>query len=149
LQQQLQQALADAGHAMPEDVDAWLQARQQQWQHWQQQQSDSSMEQQLARLEEQHNQALPAAALATVVAATGIAGHGSTSAASRPCTALEHCLQQRAALAAALAQRQGSASNCSRICRTAASAATGCQPVATGLAAQSALPARRTLSRPA
>jgi exonuclease SbcC len=42
-----------------------------------------------------------------VVAATGIAGHDTASAASRPGTALEHCLQQRTALAAALAQRQG------------------------------------------
>ena len=109
LQQQLQQALADAGHAMPEDVDAWLDARQQQWQDWQQQQSDmQQLEQQLARLEEQHSQALTQQqhwqqwwqqlALPDMTLPAQQAD---------PAAALEHCLQQRSALAAALAQRQG------------------------------------------
>ena len=109
LQQQLQQALADAGHAMPEDVDAWLDACQQQWLHWQQQQSDmQQLEQQLARLEEQHSQALAQQqhwqqwwqqlALPAMTPPAQPAD---------PAAALEHCLQQRTALAAALAQRQG------------------------------------------
>ncbi|NWK79689.1 AAA family ATPase [Aquitalea sp. LB_tupeE] len=109
LQQQLQLALADAGHAMPEHVDAWLEALQQQWQHWQQQQSDmQQLEQQLARLEEQHNQAqtqqqywqqwwqqLELPAMSAPAQQADLAA------------ALEHCLQQRTALAATLAQRQG------------------------------------------
>ncbi|WP_304506262.1 SbcC/MukB-like Walker B domain-containing protein, partial [Aquitalea sp. ASV11] len=109
LQQQLQQALAEAGHAMPEDVDAWLQARQQQWQHWQQQQSDmQQLEQQLARLEEQHSQALAQQQhwqqwwqQLALPAMTPPAPQAD------PAAALEHCLQQRTALAASLAQRQG------------------------------------------
>ncbi len=33
---QLQSALAQAGHSLPDDAAAWLQAREAEWQHWQQ-----------------------------------------------------------------------------------------------------------------
>lgn len=107
--QQLEQALSAAGHAMPEDAAAWLAAREQQWQDWQQQQhAMQQLEQVLARQELQlahaHSQlqqwqqwwgqlALPdqpALPLAADAAAQ-----------------LESCQQQRADLAAKLAQLQG------------------------------------------
>jgi exonuclease SbcC len=107
--QQLEQALAAAGHAMPEDTVAWLAEREQQWQDWQQQQQAmQQLEQVLARQELQvahaHGQlqqwqqwwrqlALPE--LPAWPPAVDAAGQ------------LERCQQQRADLAATLAQLQG------------------------------------------
>ncbi|PXX51005.1 AAA family ATPase [Aquitalea magnusonii] len=112
--QSLQQSLAAAGHAMPDDPARWLADCEQQWQDWQQQQQAmQQLEQQLARLEVQAMQAeeqcqqwqqywqqlalpepLPAVT-APVVDLTDLTAQ------------LAACQQQRVALAATLAQLQG------------------------------------------
>ncbi|WP_287878417.1 AAA family ATPase [Aquitalea sp.] len=107
--QQLEQALSVAGHAMPEDAAGWLAAREQQWQYWQQQQQAmQQLEQVLARQELQLTHArgqlqqwqqwwgqLALPDLPALPPAVDAARE------------LESCQQQRADLAAALAQLQG------------------------------------------
>ena len=109
LQQQLQQTLAAAGHAMPEDADAWLDARQQQWLHWQQQQQEMQLlEQQLARLEEQLAQALAQQQhWQQWWQQLALADMAPPAVQADLAVAVEHCLQQRNQLAGVLSQRQG------------------------------------------
>ena len=112
--QTLQQSLAAAGHAMPDDPARWLADCEQQWQGWQQQQQAMQrLEQQLARLEVQSAQAeaqcqewqqywqqlgLPEPSPSLSPRAEDLAA---------TVVQLEACQQQRQQLAATLAQLQG------------------------------------------